>query len=190
VLREPPREPTALGLSAVVKAIRSGSSIDVYICRSESDVTLAAASLLERHGEVMLEECITGTELTVGLLEGRALPPIRIETSREFFDYKAKYTKGGATHNFDTKLPADVIQICQSLAENASRTLGCRDLGRVDIMIAADHTPYLLEINTIPGFTPVSLLPEAAAKAGIPFTELVDRLVNLAVARVANLATA
>jgi D-alanine-D-alanine ligase len=188
VLREPPHEPAALGLPVVVKAIRSGSSIDVCVCRDEAAVTKAAASLLERHGEVMMEEFVPGTEITIGLLENRALPPIRIETSHEFFDYQAKYTKGGATHSFDTRLPTATIADCKSLAENASRLLGCRDLGRVDIMVSTDGTPYLLEINTIPGFTPVSLLPEAAAKAGVPFADLVDRLVHLAANRAASFA--
>ncbi|HEX8341815.1 MAG TPA: D-alanine--D-alanine ligase [Tepidisphaeraceae bacterium] len=189
VLREPPREPGALGLPVIVKAIRSGSSIDVCVCRDEAAVTKAAASLLERHGEVMMEEFVSGTEITVGLLENVALPPIRIETSHAFFDYSAKYTAGGATHSFDTHLSAGVIADCKSLAENASRLLGCRDLGRVDIIVAADGTPQLLEINTIPGFTAVSLLPEAAARAGVPFVELVDRLVHLAAGRAAVLAT-
>jgi D-alanine-D-alanine ligase len=183
VLRAAPEDPTALGLPVVVKAIYSGSSIDVFICRDAEAVTRAATDLVARHGEAMMEQFIPGSELTVGLLEGRALPPIRIETSREFFDYKAKYTKGGAKHSFDLNLPQSVVDECKNLAERASRVLNCRDLGRVDIMIDADGNPSILEINTIPGFTPVSLLPEAAAKAGMPFPQLVDKLVNLAAAR-------
>lgn len=183
VHREIPSDPAELGLPAVVKAIRSGSSIDVYICKTVDDVTAAAAELLRRHDEFMVEQFIAGTELTVGLLEDRPLPVIKIETGREWYDYKAKYTQGQSKHNFDPGLPADVVENARSLALAASRALGCRDLGRADIMVDAAHACYLLEINTIPGFTPMSLLPDAAREAGISFPQLVDRLARLAAQR-------
>lgn len=168
----------------VVKAIASGSSLDVHICNSESDKTHAINALLQKHGQCMIEQFIKGPELTVGLLDGKALPPIRIETSHAFFDFKAKYTQGGAMHSFDLGLADALVERCKHLAERANEVLGCRDLARVDIMIdQTTQQPYLLEINTIPGFTPVSLLPEAAAKTGIPFPELVDRLAKMALAR-------
>jgi D-alanine-D-alanine ligase len=166
----------------VVKAIQSGSSIDVFVCTSIDKATAASKDLLTRHTSYMAEQFVAGTELTVGLLDDVALPPIRIETSRVFFDFEAKY-KGLGSHDFNTHLPDDIISHCQTLAVNASRVLGCRHMGRVDLIVDADHQPWLLEINTIPGFTPVSLLPEAAAKAGVPFAELVDRLALLAVDR-------
>jgi D-alanine-D-alanine ligase len=168
----------------VVKAIASGSSIDVHLCKTQADATNAINTLVQKHGRCMVEQFIKGPELTVGLLDGQALPPIRIETTSTFFDFKAKYTKGGAKHNFDLGLPDALVKQCQHLAERANAVLGCRDLARVDIMIdEATQSPYLLEINTIPGFTPVSLLPEAAAKTGIPFPELVDRLAKMALSR-------
>ncbi len=174
----------ATPLPAVVKAIDSGSSIDVFICKTADAARGAIDALVGKHGQCMVEQFIEGPELTVGLLEGRALPPIRIETSREFFDFKAKYTKGGARHSFELNLPDALVEECKSLAEQANRLLGCRDLARVDIMIdQATQRPYLLEINTIPGFTPVSLLPEAAGKTGISFEQLVDRLARLALKR-------
>ncbi len=193
--RKPVRLPTGVrseekthGLTpvapCVVKAIASGSSIDVHLCNTEVDAAHAINTLVQKHGHCMVEQFIKGPELTVGLLDGRALPPIRIETSHAFFDYTAKYTKGGATHSFDLGLPEALVARCKHLAERANAVLGCRDLARIDIMIdEATQEPYLLEINTIPGFTPVSLLPEAAAKTGIPFPELVDRLVKMALAR-------
>ncbi len=175
VTRQPP---------CVVKAIDSGSSIDVFLCQTTQERDGAIESLLTKHTRCMIEQLIHGPEITIGLLEGRALPPIRIKTDRAFFDYNAKYTKGGAEHSFDLDLPDDLVQTCMSLAERASDALGCRDLARVDMLIDQEtQQPYLLEINTMPGFTPVSLLPEAAAKVGIAFPQLVDRLVKMARSR-------
>ena len=156
---------------------------DSYICKTETDVLNAANQLLCRHDEYMMEQFIAGTELTVGLLEDRALPVIKIETGRDWYDFKAKYTQGQSNHNFEPGLPQAVVAKAQAMAVEASRALGCRDLGRVDIMVDAAHNCYLLEINTIPGFTPMSLLPDAAKHAGIGFPELVDRLVTVAMAR-------
>lgn len=165
----------------VVKAIASGSSIDVFLCKTEAETVSAIRRLVQKHGRCMIEEFIQGPELTIGLLDGQALPPIRIETSHTFFDYQAKYTQGKAKHSFELHLPAPLVQHCQSLAEQANRVIGARDMARIDLMIdQRTQKPYLLEINTIPGFTPLSLLPEAAHQAGIPFPRLVDRLVNLA----------
>ncbi len=165
----------------VVKAIDAGSSIDVNLCKTPADAQQAIDHLLCKYGQCMIEQFIDGPEITIGLLEGRALPPILIETSHEFFDFQAKYTKGGATHSFDLPLSEILLQRCMTLAERANEILGCRDLARVDLMIdGVTNEPYLLEINTIPGFTPVSLLPEAAAKIGISFSQLVDRLVQMA----------
>ncbi|MGN6627083.1 MAG: D-alanine--D-alanine ligase family protein [Tepidisphaeraceae bacterium] len=185
VLRDAHFDPTELGLPVVVKAIRSGSSIDVYICKTAADVADAAARLIAKHDECMLEAFIAGSELTIGLLNGRPLPAIRIETDHAFFDYTAKYTAGGATHDFDVRLPAEVVRACEVLAVQANTALGCRDLARVDLRVDAMNRPYLLEINTMPGFTNVSLLPEAAGRAGIGFAELVNQLVEQAARRTA-----
>ena len=183
VLTRPPVEPACFGLPTVVKAIRSGSSIDVVIAESAGEVTAAAVGLLTRHPVVMHEQYVLGTELTIGLLQGRALDPIRIVTRRGFFDYDAKYAAGGAEHHFDLNLPADVVEQCKSLAVAAHDVLGCRDLARVDLIVDAHNCPWLLEINTMPGFTATSLLPEAAARAGVPFVVLVDRLARAAAGR-------
>ncbi len=179
--------------SCVVKAIDSGSSIDVYVCKApaemSSEATVALEQVLSRHEAALVEKYIDGVELTVGLLEEKALPPIRIVPKREFFDYEAKYRASDTEHRFDTGLPPAVVEQCRELAERANAAVGARDLARVDIMLDSENLPYLLEINTLPGFTPKSLLPEAAKQAGIEFGPLVDQLARRAHARGAKRVT-
>ena len=167
-----------------VKAFDSGSSIDVFICKTDAAAKEAIDTVLKKHGRVLVEQFIKGPELTVGLMEERPLAPIRIVPKREFFDYEAKYKDKTTEHRFDTGLPAELIERCRELARKANAVVGARDLARVDIMIdEKTNAPYLLEINTLPGFTPVSLLPEAAKHAGIEFGPLVDRLARRAYER-------
>jgi D-alanine-D-alanine ligase len=175
---------TSIAAPCAVKAVDSGSSVDVYICKSQADADAALKTLLEKYGRALVEQFIAGPELTVGLLEERALAPIRIVPKVAFFDFEAKYKRSDTEHRFDTGLPAELVGRCQRLAEQANAVVGARDLARIDIMIdEKTHEPYLLEINTLPGFTPKSLLPEAAGQAGIGFAQLVDRLVKRAAAR-------
>lgn len=174
--------------SCVVKAISSGSSIDVFLCKTPAECEAQAASAIQtivaKHGKALVEQYIAGPELTVGLLEEMPLAPIRIVPKTEFFDFEAKYKSSATEHRFDTGLPPALIDRCRELAREANRVVGARDLARVDIMIDEQTSePYLLEINTIPGFTSKSLLPEAAAHSGISFSQLVDRLVKRAGAR-------
>jgi D-alanine-D-alanine ligase len=173
--------------SCVVKAIDSGSSIDVYVCKAPAECNAVAEDairqVLSRHDSVLVEKFIDGIELTVGLLEEKPLAPIRIVPKREFFDYEAKYKASDTEHRFDTGLPKDVVEECRELAREANAVVGARDLARVDIMLDGANRPYLLEINTLPGFTSKSLLPEAAKHGGIEFGPLVDRLVRRAASR-------
>jgi D-alanine-D-alanine ligase len=167
--------------SCVVKAISSGSSIDVFVCKAAAELPAQAndaiRQVISRHGRALIEQFISGPELTVGLIEEEPLAPIRIVPKREFFDYEAKYKASDTEHRFDTGLPAEVVENCRDLARRANAVVGAMDLARVDIMLDESHNPYLLEINTLPGFTPKSLLPEAAKHGGIDFGPLVDRLV-------------
>jgi D-alanine-D-alanine ligase len=173
--------------SCVVKAISSGSSIDVYLCKAPAELPAQAKTAIEqvlsRHPAALVEQFIDGPELTVGLLEEQPLAPIRIVPKGEFFDYEAKYKSSDTEHRFSTGLPPAVVEQCRDLARRANEIVGARDLARIDIMLDAKNNPYLLEINTLPGFTPKSLLPEAAKHAGIDFGPLVDRLARRAAAR-------
>jgi D-alanine-D-alanine ligase len=177
---DPETGPEGLFAPCVVKAVDSGSSIDVFICKTLDAARDACAKVVEKHGRAMVEQFIKGTELTVGILEEKPLAPIRITTSRDFYDYDAKYKGQTTGYHFDLNLPADVVENVRELARQAHGVVGARDLSRIDVMIDEEHRPYLLEINTLPGFTPRSLLPKAAKHAGIEFGPLVDRLVKRA----------
>jgi D-alanine-D-alanine ligase len=175
-----------IDVPCVVKALASGSSIDVAVCKTREQFDSAVGKILAKHPQVLVEEFIEGPELTVGLLEEKPLAPIRIVPKSDFFDYEAKYKSAETEHRFDTGLPANVVEECRELARRANEVIGARDLARIDIMIDRQNRPFLLEINTMPGFTPKSLLPEAAKHAGIEFGPLVDRLVRRAHARSAT----
>ena len=172
-----------IGAPCVVKAVSSGSSIDVFVCKTMDEARAACDKVLSHHDQALIEKFIQGPELTVGLLEEKPLAPIRIVPKRGFFDYEAKYKASDTEHRFDTGLPQNVVEHCRELARRANAVVGARDLGRIDIMLTDRHEPFLLEINTLPGFTPKSLLPEAAAHSGVPFGALVDRLVGRAAQR-------
>ncbi len=174
----------AINAPCAVKAFDSGSSIDVFICKTEEAAKEAIDSILSKYGKVLVEQFIKGPELTIGLLEEKPLAPIRIVPKREFFDFEAKYKAKDTEHRFELGLSEGLVKKCQELAREANDVVGAKDLARIDIMIDEQtQSPYLLEINTLPGFTPSSLLPEAANHGGIPFGPLVDRLVKRAQAR-------
>jgi D-alanine-D-alanine ligase len=186
VIRRGEPMPDAPG-SCVVKAISSGSSIDVYVCKAPAELPAQAqeaiAKVLAKHEAVLVEQFINGIELTVGLLEEQPLAPIRIVPKRDFFDYEAKYKASDTEHRFDLGIPENVVRHVQDLARQANAVVGARDLARIDVMLDDQLKPYLLEINTLPGFTSKSLLPEAAKHGGIEFGPLVDRLVRRALGR-------
>ena len=154
------------------------------VCKAPAECAAQAPKpfdeVLSQAWPALVEQFIDGPELTVGLLEEKPLAPIRIVPKREFFDFEAKYKASDTEHRFDTGLPPEVVENCRDLARRANQAVGARDLARIDIMLDSINKPYLLEINTLPGFTPKSLLPEAAKHAGIDFGPLVDRLVRRA----------
>lgn len=177
----------ALGLPVVLKPLDGGSSVDVYICRSADSRDQAAAKLLGKYHSAMAEQFVAGREMTVGVLDGQALPSLEICAAREFYDYTAKYADGAGTrYSFDHGLSAQADAAMRQAALDAYNAVGCRDMGRIDFIVDAQNRCHLLEINTIPGFTGHSLLPMAAGRAGISFEALVDRLVRLAMARGAD----
>ena len=179
-----------VGLPCVVKPVRQGSSIGMSIVREIDKLGAALQLALKHDSEVMVEQYIKGRELTAGVLGNadlQALPLVEIipDAKYEFFDYEAKYQPGASREICPAEVSEAVQQKAQDYAVRAHRALQLRCYSRTD-MILADDELYLLETNTIPGMTPTSLLPQAAAAAGYPFGALLDRLIELAQERPAG----
>jgi len=165
----------------VLKPVDGGSSIDITIAADAAARDKALAQLLDRYGRAMVERFVEGRELTVGILGDQPLPVLEVIPGRAFYDYRAKYADdAGTRYEFEHGLSAECTEALQEAALTAHRTLGCRDLSRVDFILDAAARPQVLEINTIPGFTSHSLVPMAAKRIGLSFEDLIDRLVNLA----------
>ena len=168
----------------VVKPTREGSSIGIGFVERPEQLTCALEAAFAHGSRVLVERWLDGQELTVGIIDGRALPVVRILPPGRMFDYEAKYTKGRTRYLCPAPLAAGEVEAVRAAALATWQVLGCRDLGRVDIILTADGRPCVLEMNTIPGFTETSLLPMAAAEAGIPFPGLCAGLVERAWRRV------
>jgi D-alanine-D-alanine ligase len=168
----------------VAKPTSEGSSLNCHIVRAEAGLRDAVGALLGRYGECMIEEFVPGLELTVGILGDAALPAIEIRTRREFYDYQAKYHDDDTQYRFDIDLPAAMLQQITEQSLAAHRVLGCRDFSRVDWRVdPIAMRAFILEVNVIPGMTSHSLVPKAAARAGISMPELCERLVEMALRR-------
>lgn len=172
-------------LPAVIKPSKQGSSVGMSLVDSPGAMEEAVRVALEHDDEALVEERIPGTEITVGVLEVvgseeiEALPVVEIVPKREFFDYLAKYDPEQCDEICPARITQEATQIAQILAVRAHRSLACRGYSRTD-MILGPAGPVVLEVNTLPGMTINSLLPKAAAAAGIPFGELLHRIVSLA----------
>lgn len=164
----------------VVKPANQGSSIGIALAENKEGFLAALNDAFQYDKEILIEEYIEGRELTVGILDQTALPVIEIKPKRKFFDFTAKYQEGLTEYIIPAQLPADVTTRVQDLALRAHKVLGCLDLSRVDMMLDHFNNPFVLEINTIPGFTASSLLPKAAEAQGIDFTQLCLKIVGMA----------
>lgn len=170
----------ACPLPAVVKPIDSGSSVDVTIVRTPEELNRDAERVVSRLGRVLVERYVRGAEFTVAVLGDVALPVCQIRPAREFYDYHAKYVAQDTQYLFDFDWPADVIERMRQLSIKAFTAIGCRAFGRIDWMLdTATMEPFILELNTIPGFTSHSLVPKAAQRVGIGFDELCQRIIEL-----------
>lgn len=164
----------------VVKPASQGSAIGVEIVRKPSEWTGALRRAWRLEPEAVVERCIEGVEVTVGILDGRALPVVEIVPKHKFYDFYSKYAKGGSRHIVPARLPDALQKKIRGLAEEAFQCLGCRHMARVDFMVSRNGAPWILEVNTLPGLTDVSLLPDAARAVGIGFDDLVLRLLQAA----------
>jgi len=167
-----------LGLPLILKPAGQGSSVGMSKVFAAEELNEATDLALSFSGPAMAEQCVVGDELTVAVLQGEALPSIRIETPRVFYDYRAKY-ESERTEYVCPGTSSDVDeQKYAALATAAFREVGCSGWGRVDFMAGADREPQILEVNTVPGMTSHSLVPMAAARAGIDFEELCWRILE------------
>lgn len=181
---DPARLLAKLRLPLVVKPVRQGSSIGMSIVRESSALGPSLAKAFEHDREVMVEQYIKGREITVGVIgndEPVALPLVEIipDKKYEFFDYEAKYQPGATREVCPAEVDDEIRAKAQRYGLTAHRALQLRGYSRTDMIVCGDEV-YLLETNTIPGMTPTSLLPQAAAVAGLPFPALLDRLIDLA----------
>jgi D-alanine-D-alanine ligase len=171
----------SLGWPVVVKPNKQGSTVGLSVVRSP-DAFPAALALAQRYDdEIMVERFIPGRELTVGVLEGRALPVGEIIAPGEVFDYQAKYQAGGAREIFPAELPADIAARVQELAVRAHAALKLGAYSRIDFRLDPQGRAWCLEANSLPGMTAASLLPQAARAAGIGFSDLVERICKAAI---------
>jgi D-alanine-D-alanine ligase len=167
-----------LGLPLMVKPVNEGSSIGMSKVRQAGGLEEAYALAVNYDRAVMAERFIEGTELTGAILGDEALPLIRLETPREFYDYDAKYVSDDTRYLVPCGLPADQEQSLRQLCLEAFRALGCRGWGRVDLMLDRAGRPYLLEVNTAPGMTDHSLVPMAARAVGLSYEDLCMRILG------------
>jgi D-alanine-D-alanine ligase len=177
-----------LPLPYVIKAPRQGSTVGVYIVKEESQVAPALSKAAQYDNELLIEQFIPGRELTIGVLGELALPVLEIIPKSGFYDFNNKYPflnpqgGGGAEHVCPAQIPGELAGKIQDLALLASQSLGVKVYSRVDVILSEQNEPFVLEINTIPGMTEASLLPEAAAAVGIPYPELCARIIELSLA--------
>jgi len=164
----------------VVKPSSQGSSIGLSIVQDMQGLNKGIEIAFGFDRRIIIEEYIEGRELTVGIMEERALPVIEIVPKNKFFDYEAKYISGMTEYIVPAELEKDIAVSVQKAALEAQRLLGCSGCCRVDIILSKNNVPFVLEVNTIPGLTSTSLLPKAAQAVGIGFTELCLRLIRLA----------
>jgi D-alanine-D-alanine ligase len=171
------------GLPMVVKAATQGSSIGTYIVEKEDEILPAIEAAFEYDDDVLVEKYMDGALLTASVLGNDnpyVLPIIEITSSNEFYDYESKYTPGMCEHIVPARINKELQDRISRISEEAYKSLACRGFARIDFMLDSLGEPYILEINTIPGLTNMSLVPDAARACGVSYEELIDRLVKLA----------
>src|SRR5262245_55399116 len=180
----PGQRPT-IPLPIVVKAPRQGSTVGVFIVKDEGEVESAISEAAKYGHELLIEKFVSGRELTIGILGDQALPILEIIPKGGFYDFNNKYpflnpqAGGGAEHVCPANIDSEKTKEIQELALSAFRAAGLQVYARVDTILSEDGQPFILEINTIPGMTEASLLPEAAAAAGIGYADLCVRIIAL-----------
>ena len=167
-----------LTVPVVVKPNREGSTLGTRIVQDEHQLEEAVHTALGYDKKVLIEDYIQGTEITVGLINGRTLPALEVVPTSGFYDYEAKYTPGMTEYIVPARIAPDVADRVERDSLHLADMLGLEGVARADFIINSDGTPYFLEVNTVPGMTETSLVPKAAAYAGISFDELVENMLE------------
>jgi D-alanine-D-alanine ligase len=171
------------GYPVIVKPNDQGSSVGITVVRSQAEL-LPAIEEARRYGRlVLIESFIEGREVTVAVLEERSFPVVEITPEGGWYDYRHKYTAGASRYEVPAKLPREITERVLALGRDACKALRVTGLARVDFRLAEDGTPYCLEVNTVPGMTETSLVPKAAAAAGLSYQDLIRSIVESAPAR-------
>jgi len=167
----------------VLKPVADGSSLGVHLVRTEAEAKKARQGASQWKEAMMIERLVEGAELTVGIVGEQALPVVEVRPSQGFYDYRNKYTAGATKYLCPAPLAKEKVLGLQELARKAHQALGCEVLSRVDFMMDADGKAVVLEVNTLPGMTDLSLLPRAGQAAGIDFGNLCLKILALSWAR-------
>ncbi|PIU82753.1 MAG: D-alanine--D-alanine ligase [Elusimicrobia bacterium CG06_land_8_20_14_3_00_38_11] len=166
-------------LPVVIKPAKQGSAIGITIVRKKSQLKKAIKNALKYDDEAIAEEYIEGTEITVPILGAQPLSPIEIIPKNEFYDFYSKYAAGGSWHLIPPRLSQKIIYKVKQLGFLAHKSLGCRAMSRVDMIVDRKNKIYVLEVNTIPGMTATSLFPESAKYDGYTFGKLLKKIIEL-----------
>ena len=167
----------------VVKPVRQGSSVGLQFVERVSDWSEALREAFRYDTQLLVEERIDGRETTVGILDGVALPVVEVRPKQGAYDYRNKYTAGATEYFCPAPFDCEITERIQTAALGAFRAIGGRDYARVDVMVRGNDEPVVLEVNTLPGMTETSLLPKAAAAAGMSYEGLCQRMIELALKR-------
>jgi D-alanine-D-alanine ligase len=169
-----------LEFPVVVKPSREGSTVGLSIVRKDDELQSALELASKSDNQIVIEKYIDGTEITVPIWIDRALPIIEIVPKSGFYDYKSKYTAGETEYIIPARISENVRKICENYSLETFKVMDCRQYARVDIRLDKNDKPYVLEVNTLPGFTETSLFPKSALKAGISFDSIIETLVDRA----------
>lgn len=164
------------GVPCVVKPANEGSSVGVSIVEDRVQLAAAVAAARRYHGQVIVEDYIAGTEVFVGILDGRVLGSVEVRPATKFYDYEAKYKRNDTTYLIPPQLPRDVIDRTEQLALAAYNALGCSGHARPDLRITDGGEAFVLEVNTLPGMTKTSLLPKIAKAGGTDYATLCEQI--------------
>ncbi len=167
----------------VLKPVRQGSSVGLQFVERVAEWSAALAEALRHDSQVLMEERIIGRETTVAILAGEALPIVEVRPKHGVYDYSSKYTAGASEYFCPAPFPTDVAENIQAAALGAFQAIGGGDYARVDVMVRQNGEPVVLEVNTLPGMTETSLLPKAAAAAGLNYAQLCQKMLDLALGR-------